>query len=193
MVSSPTAVSNVRAVARGDHARAAIKLRNNRQRDEHGKYQANQRVEISEAERKCNRARDHATHKRPRKIAPQRIERSLAPSEQRTHAREEQQKQRDRNVHLIEERRAHADFAARHPFGEHGEKRSPKNGEASGQENQIVEEEARFARDERIELIVAAQIIAILVPGREADDQNDREKADRTSRRWTIPRMRARN
>ena len=51
---------DVCAVARSDYARAAIELRENRKCDEHAENQADQRIEIAEAEGKCNRARHNA-------------------------------------------------------------------------------------------------------------------------------------
>ena len=79
---------------------------------------------------------------------------------------------------LLKNGGADADFAARHPFGKYRKQRSPENREARGEKDQIVEQEARFARDERIELIIAAQIIAILPVRGEADHENNDQEAD---------------
>ena len=135
------------------------------------KDQAEQRVNIAEAEYESNDSGEQSSGKRPREIALERVEGSLTPSQKRADAGEQQQEERDWNVHFVEERRAHADFATLHPFRKDWEERAPQHGEARGQQNEIVEQKARFARDQRIELIVAAQVIAIFPVCREADQE----------------------
>ena len=93
-------------------------------------------------------------------------------------AGEQQQEERDGDVHFVEKWRADADFAAFDPFGEDREERAPQNREARGEKNQIVEQEAGFAGDERVELIIAAQVIAIFPVSGEADHESDDQESD---------------
>ena len=72
---------NICVVALRDHARAAVKLEENCQRDEHGKDQANQRVDFPEAEGKRHGARNETGDAGNRKVPFQRINRCFAPSE----------------------------------------------------------------------------------------------------------------
>jgi len=45
--------------------------------------------------------------------------------------------------------------------GDDREKSSPQDGEADGEEKQIIEEEAGFAGDEGLEFVLALEVIAI--------------------------------
>src|SRR5690348_4290969 len=89
------------------------------------------------------------------------------------------QKKRNGHVDFVEKRRPDADLVARYPFGKDRKKRSPQYGKTRGEKNQIVKEKTGLARNERIQLIVASQIIAILIPSSEAGQKNYPEKGDK--------------
>src|SRR5208283_2301994 len=72
------------------------------------------------------------------------------------------------------------------PLREDREKRAGENGETGNEKEQIVEQEAGLARNKRVEMILAGQIIAILDVGREAHDQDDGHEADKP---WTDLRV----
>src|SRR5947209_2845133 len=65
-----------------------------------------------------------------------------------------------------------------HPLRKNGEESSPKHREASGQEYQIIEEEAGFARDQGFKLVFRVQMIAVFHIEEQADAQADDQHAD---------------
>ena len=83
----------------------------------------------------------------------------LAPRDQRADAGQQQQEQPDGNVHAIEERPVDADLFAVDGFGDHREQRAPQDREAARQQDQVVKQETRFARENAFQLRFALQII----------------------------------
>src|SRR5579862_6763714 len=81
----------------------------------------------------------------------------------------------------VEKGWADADLVSPHPFRNDGEQRAPKNGKAGGEQHQIIEEETRFARYERVELVVTAQVIAVLPVRRETHHKGNDQKPDKPS------------
>src|ERR1700690_421188 len=169
----------IRVITRGDDAGAAEEFRKNSERDEDGKNQTDERVEIAVVEDEGDDSRDESCGKRPREISLERVPGSFTPSEERAYTREQEKEKRDGDIHFVKERRPHADFAAHDPLGEHRKECAPEDRETCGEENQIVEKKTGFAGDERVELIVAAEIIAVLPPSKEANHENETEEADK--------------
>ena len=101
----------------------------------------------------CQRAQ-----RRPHEIALQAFKRSLAPRQQRSHGRQQKQQQGHRNRHFVVEGRPHRDFVALHVLRDQREPRAPQHGEARQQQQQIIEQEARLARNQRLQLMLAAQV-----------------------------------
>src|SRR5208282_1026597 len=168
---------HVHSCAGADDHGAAEELAENGEGDEDAEDEAGQGVEVAETERKRHGARERAPGKGPAEIAAQAVERGAAPGEQGADAGEKQQEEADGNVYFVEEGRADADFISRKGLGDDREERAPENGEASGQQDQIVEEEVGFAGDHGIELVVALQVVAILQIGDHAHGQNKDEEA----------------
>ena len=70
-----------------------------------------------------------------------------APGNERAHAHEKEQGQEDRDVHEVEEGRAHADLDAAHGFREQREDRPEEDGEGGGEEKEVVQEKDGLAGD----------------------------------------------
>src|SRR3984957_4552906 len=130
-------------------------------------------------QREHNRAKNQTHNQRHRKISLQALRRSLPPGQQRSKPSQRQQQQPDRNIHFVEKRRPNADPRSRHPLRKHRKQRARQNCHARNQQNQVVKQKARLARNDRIELILTLQIIAILDIRREANNQNHRQKPDK--------------
>ena len=161
-----------------DDAGAAKEFTGDGQKNEHAENQAGERIKMAEAEREGDGAGDEPGKERPAEIALETVERSAAPGEKRAYSGEKKKKESDGNIHLVEKWRAHADLAAGNRFGDDREKSAPKNSEAGGEKNQVVEEKAGFSRDHGIELIVAAQIITILDERQSTDRDGQNQKTD---------------
>ena len=145
-------------------------------RHQHRERNGHQRIEIGnilpgpEAEgRSPTLRRDHQEDRdhdgadgRPHEVALQAFERSLAPGQQRADGGEDQEQQGHGDGDAVVERRADRDFVALHEFGNLREPGSPEHGEAEQNEEQIVEQEAGLARDQRFELVLAAQMRLVL-------------------------------
>jgi len=69
-------------------------------------------------------------------------------------------KDADRHSHAVIERRADRHPIALHVLRQHREQRPPQHGEARGQQNEVIEQEARFARDQRLQLVLGFQMVA---------------------------------
>src|SRR5580704_49034 len=169
---------DVDAIPRGDDAGAAIKLRKNRKAHKHSKDETDQSVEIAESEDEGDDSGKQGSRKRPREVALERVPGSLAPGEERAYSGEQKQEKRDGNVYFVKERGPDADFASHDPFGKNGKERAPEHSKARGEQDQIVEQKAGFAGDERIQLIVTAKVIAIHPPGGKTDNENQRKETN---------------
>ena len=72
----------------------------------------------------------------------------------------------NRNGNTIEKRRPDRDFVALHEFRDDGEECAPQDGEADDQQEEIVEQETGFARDQRFEFVLGLEVRAVLAPGK---------------------------
>ena len=78
-------------------------------------------------------------------IAPYALERCAAPGEQRTDAGQDQQEEANGQLNPVIEGRSHGDFVALHVLRDYREQGAPKDSETGGEQDQIIEEEARLA------------------------------------------------
>ena len=106
-------------------------------------------------------------------VAADGAQRSGAPGKQRTDARQEEQEESDGNGDAVIERRAHRNFGALHVFAEDGEERSPQNDEAGGEQDKIIEQETGLAADQRLEVMLALEVVALQNVGEDADREHD--------------------
>ena len=113
---------------------------------------------------------------RPHEIPLQAFERRLAPCQQRADGGEDQQQQRHRNRDAVIERRAHRDLVALHQFGNLREPRAPQHGEAEQHKKEVVEQETRLARNQRLQFVLAAQVIFVLEEEENEDREGDRQE-----------------
>ncbi len=102
-------------------------------------------------------------HRNPRqhKVPPNRSQRSRPPSQQRPNPRQKQQKQSHRNIHPVIKRRTHRNLRALHILTQNREQRSPQHHKASHQQNQIVEQKTRLAAHQRLQLVLALQMVHV--------------------------------
>src|ERR1700719_4400056 len=128
-----------------------------------------------QSQSKQNSPGQQSYYQRPAEIALQTVRRGLAPREQRPDAGEKQKQQSNRNVHLIKERRTYADARTGKPLRKYGKQRPREHRDAGNQQNQIVEEEAGFARNHRVKLIFALEVIAIFHVGHKANGKNQQQ------------------
>ncbi len=91
---------------------------------------------------------------------------------------EEDEEEADGRHHAVVEGRVDGGLGAVPVLGEHGEERSPENGEAGQQQDQVVEEEAGLARAEGLEVVLGLQVVVLAEEGEEADDEGEHQEAD---------------
>src|SRR5262249_35907746 len=88
----------------------------------------------------------------------------------------------NRDHQAVEPRRIETDLFARDGLRDDWEQRAPQDGEAARHQDQVVEQEARFARDYAFELRFTLEVIEAI------EDQIDgRGYADRQERREVFP------
>src|SRR5258708_23262399 len=76
-------------------------------------------------------------------------------------------------IHLIKTRFSHADAVSGEPFRKYREERMVKNGNTRDQQDQVVEQKARFAGNNRVELVLTLQVITVLEICSDAHQQDD--------------------
>src|SRR5208282_4473178 len=173
-----------------DHSPAAVELAGDGERNQHGERDRHQRIEVRnifpglEAEgRSPTLRREHEedgnrdrADRRPHEIALQAFERGLAPGEQRTDGRQYKKEQSHRDGDAVIERRADRDLVALNQFRDFREPGSPEHGEAEQNEEQVVEQETGFARNQRFELVLALQVRLVLEKEKYEYGQRDDEE-----------------
>ena len=90
--------------------------------------------------------------------APQAVEGTLAPGDQRANAGQEQQEEPDGNVDADVIGSVDGFLFAGERFHHDREQRAPQHGKAARQQDQVVKQEAGFARDHAFQFRLAAQI-----------------------------------
>jgi hypothetical protein len=94
-------------------------------------------------------------HDRRREVALQVPLRRAPPRDDRPDAHQREEREPDREVHALEERRPHADLLTRHALGDEREQGAPHDRECRADQQQVVEQEGRLTRQERLDLVVA--------------------------------------
>ncbi len=155
----------------GNHARAAEEFREDGGEDAGGHGEGDQRVEVAAVElavfHRIHAQREADNHGRPEhddgddEVALDAAQRCGAPGQQRPDAGEEEQEQPDGDGHAVIPGRAHGDLVAHHVFADDREQRSPQNHEAGREQHQVVEQEARFAADQRLEMVFGLEMVAL--------------------------------
>src|SRR5687767_9627535 len=100
--------------------------------------------------------REHRDGRNEKRLL-QALDRAAPPGDQRTDTGQKKKEQADRHVHAIEERRIDADLLLRDRLRDNREQRTPKYCKAAREENQVIEQEARLARDNAFELRLALE------------------------------------
>ena len=126
-----------------------------------------------------------------RKLLQQVLARRAPPGHQRPDAHQQQQRAQQRAGHLLEVRRPDADLLVGDGLGDQRVDRAPEDGERDAQEQQVVDQEARFARQQRVELVVGAQLRQ--PPEEQAQRAGDRPAPGRSgsTARWPTARRHA--
>src|SRR6185312_12134522 len=131
---------------------ALPELPQDRRGDKGGQSERGQRrdmVNAAEAQPGRDGNADEGRHK---KGTPQAVERTLAPGDQRSHPSQKQQEQRYRHFDTQIIRRIDGFLLIRQRFHDDREQRAPQDGEAACQQNQVVEQKTRFARNNALKL-----------------------------------------
>ena len=114
-----------------------------------------------------------------RKRAPQALERRAPPRQQRRHAHQKQQRQAERDHDVVEPGLFERDLLAADCLRDHRKQRAPQDGDAACQQQQVVQHEAGFARDDVVHLRGALEIVEAREDqphgGGNADGQERRE------------------
>ncbi len=110
---------------------------------------------------------------RPQEIPLQAVERGLAPCQQRAEGGQQKEQERDRNRDAIIKRSADRNFVALHEFGNLRKPGSPQHVKREQKKEQVVEQKARLARDERFEFVLTAQIL--MVQDKEENENRERD------------------
>ncbi len=138
-------------------ARAAVELGDDRRQHERGEREADHRVVVVIAGGEDGDAGHEPDRERRREAPPEIARARPPPGDHRPDAGHEEQRQAERRVHLVEEGRPDGDLDAAHRLRDHREHRAPEGRERDPDQQQVVEEEGRLAREERIDLVLAAQ------------------------------------
>ena len=151
----------------------AVELHQDGQRDEQTETEGNQRVEVPDSGGDQRAHQHQGRNPGPLEVAAQAFRRRSPPGEERTHTREEQQEQPDRHHQPVVPIGIERDFVARDGLADHREQRAPQHRETTGQQNQVVEQEARFARNHALQLGLALEVVQPV-----QDQEDHRRDAD---------------
>src|SRR5215471_11698976 len=163
---------HVHSRASGNDPCAAVELKETQK-------EGDKRGELAVTDDEEENRGDEACHQGPTEVALHAVSGGFAPGEERADAGEEQNREADRDHHLVEEGSADADAVIGEPFGEDRKQRAGENGDASDEEKKIVEEETRFAGYHGIELVFALQVVAVLDVGYGADGEGDEDETNK--------------
>ena len=105
--------------------------------------------------------------------APEHRPRSAPPGHERPRSHEQHRHDQDRRAHPVEVGRADRHLGAGHRLGEEREDRAEEHGEAEGDQEHVVHQEHRLAREERVQLRALAE------PVPAPHDERERRQQDR--------------
>src|SRR5262245_11404676 len=125
--------------------RTAMELSQDRCHDEHTEDETNHRIEMPHAKCKENRTGDQCRHRRHGEVSLQALHRGFPPGEQWPDTSQEEEKEADRNVHLVVKRSADRSFLVLEVFRNDREDSAPQNSKHRSQQNEVVEQETAFS------------------------------------------------
>src|ERR1017187_3692390 len=138
-----------------DGFRPLVEFHKNGERHEETEAEGNERVELAGACRNQHRDQHYRRDARIHEVAPQALGGGATPSEQRTHAGEEQEEQSDGHHQPVVPIGVERNFVARNSFADDREQGAPEYGETARQQDQVIEQEAGFARNHALQLGLA--------------------------------------
>src|SRR6266851_3659885 len=171
---------------RRNHRSPAQKLRPNRrnhtrrQRKRHQRKQRSLPVIASRPRPYANKHQHDQCHAhrntRQNKVPPNRPQRSRPPRQQRPNPCKKQQEQSNRQIHAVIKRRAHRDLRALHILAQHRKQGPPQNRKASRQQNQVIEQEARLARHQRLQPVLRLQMVLLLEERKQTNRKHNHDE-----------------
>ena len=170
--------------------RAAREFLHDRAEHEPADRDGHERPDVAHPGDQQDQQHEAAARQRDRKLAPEIGDRRAPPGNQRSDARHGEQRETERDVHLIEERRADRDLRALDRLGENREQRAPQNREGDTDQQQVIEQETRLAAHHRFERRVRLEQRQPRGVQREAEcgreDQEDEEEVADTRLRERV-------
>src|SRR5208337_378920 len=166
----------------GDDAASAEELGDDGKDDQSRENGGHGGVEIrgifpgTDAEQNHHAADGDRADGRGKEIPFQALDRRLTPGQQRSDGGEQQEQQSNRNGNTIEKRRPDRDFVSLNELRQDREKRAPQDGEADDQQKEIVEQETRFARNQRLQLVLALEMRPVRHQKKAADRQGQKDE-----------------
>ena len=127
--------------------RSAVKFGDDCACDKAAEEEGDDGVDVAYAEGDGDDAADQPHDARSREVFSQAFARGAPPGEQGTYAGEYEQEQANGYHDGVEVGGTYGDFVAGNGFGDHGKHDAPEDGECGGEEEQVVEQKAAFARD----------------------------------------------
>ena len=161
-----------------DGARAAEELHDDGRRHEEAEAERNDGIRITHAAGEERGDHDQHADAGPLEVLAQAFHRRAAPGEERADAGQEEQEQADRHHQAVEPDGIEADLFGGELFRDDREHRAPENREATGQQNQIIEQEARFARNDAFQFGFALQVIEAVENQPDGGGDADGEEGD---------------
>src|ERR1019366_6632459 len=167
----------------GDDAASAEELGNNgkdhqrRENSGHGRVEERGIFPGTDAENDHHPANRNRADRGEQEIPLEAFDGSLTPGQQRSDGGEQQEQQSNRNSNAIEKRRPDRDFVSLNEFRQDRKKRAPQYGEADDQQEEIVEQETGFARNQRLQLVLALEVRPVRHQKKSADRQGQRDEA----------------
>src|SRR5204862_665230 len=131
----------------------------------------------ADAEGGEERGRRDAQRDGPEEAPPQVVGRGAAPGDERPHAHEEDEREEERHVDPVEEGRADRDLHAAYGLREEREHGAEEDGEGRRDEQDVVQEKRRLARDDRVELALGGERVPAPRQEGERREQHEREEA----------------
>src|SRR5208282_2513456 len=156
----------------GDHS----KDHQRRENGCHGGVEIGRIFPGTDAEQDHHAADGDGADRGEQEIPLEAFEGSLTPGEQRSDRGQQQEQQGNRDSDAIEKRRTDRDFVSLNELGQNREKRAPQYGEADDEQQQIVEQETGFARNQRLQLVLALEVRPVRQQEKGTDPQGQRHE-----------------
>src|SRR5271157_72638 len=161
----------------GDDAASAEELGNDgkdhqrRENGGHGGIEEGRILPGTDAEQDHHAADSERADRGEQEIPLEAFDGSLAPGQQRSNRGQQQEQQGNRHRDAIEKGRPDRDFVSLNEFRQDREKRAPQYGEADDEQEKIVKQKAGFARNQRLQFVLALQVRPVRYKEKGADRQ----------------------